>query len=977
MIRIQSLQKYFNKGKQNEIHVINNISMDLPETGMVAIFGPSGCGKTTLLNVIGGLDSFRSGSIEIGGEPIGRHTDDIRNAQIGYIFQNYNLSPQVTVFENVANALVLCGIKDKQILTQRVTAALKNVGMEHYAGRLPETLSGGQQQRVAIARALVKRPAIILADEPTGNLDEMNTVLVMDLLKQISKTCLVLLVTHEVDLINYYCDRIIELKDGQIVGERENAEANGYKARGKSDIFLGEYEKKTLEEAPISLDYYGDTPPAPVRMTLVNQNGKLYLKIGTPGIQILDDSSEVKLIEGTYQPEDETAQRQGTMHLEELPPVKGKHFGKLFSLRSSLTSGFARLYAGKQKRGNKLMRLCMTFFAAVLVLMTAFLSTGIRDWLSAKDATNPNLFYVYTPNAEVSKRLNDAVNDASSGIDSLRLKSYDWSGFNTDSVSFTVGLFDSASADIAPMTSYALVLNRENFAVQDMLLVAGKKTDLKKNDVVITTALAEDILDQATVSFLSTPTDLIGLSMERSFYYANTLGTVVGVVESSEKAVYCDPWLIIDLFLDGEATEITCFPNERIEAGKAQQLVRYDAAAKKENEITFAGKKLTVMEEVITYPESYEAFLAMKQFTPPTLETWVTEKIREAYPDLSEGTDEFQALKETVSNERYFEWLEEYLQYAKDYHQFIWEYYEEFEAWLDVVKGMTVTRYLIPMKQETSGSLLYSAEKYRDEHGNFPPLDQANRLCRPYDSLSADMDELYQNYREEFYSSLHNGYYDETCYLINPADYLRSLTYLSGENTEGKGRYWKQYYYTMVHSSDAAKTESYLLEHFEDVLPLAEAEEMAGIVTPTDVREAKLASQKEDIIENCVSLAVVLGILCVCMFFIMRSSTMGRVKEIGIYRAIGVKKKNLTFRFLVEAMVLASTSVLIGYAIASFFVRLTLDQTVLLATQVYYPWWLALGVFVLIYLICGIFGVLPVSLLLRKTPSQILAKYDI
>ena len=246
MIRIQGLHKFFNKGRSNEIHVINDISLDLPEKGMVAIFGKSGCGKTTLLNVIGGLDKYAEGTLTIENQSIRENTDVIRNKYIGYIFQNYNLNKAESCFDNVADALRLCGMTDEDEIEARVTAALTNVGMEKYAKRTPDTLSGGQQQRIAIARAIVKNPRIILADEPTGNLDEANTVMIMDLLKAIAKDHLVLLVTHEANLVDYYCDTVIELQDGKVVGTKRNSSATGFAARDKNDIFLGEMSRREI-----------------------------------------------------------------------------------------------------------------------------------------------------------------------------------------------------------------------------------------------------------------------------------------------------------------------------------------------------------------------------------------------------------------------------------------------------------------------------------------------------------------------------------------------------------------------------------------------------------------------------------------------------------------------------------------------------------------------------------------------------------
>ena len=129
MIGITKLHKFYNKGRQNEIHVINDVSLELPDRGLVAIFGKSGCGKTTLLNVIGGLDGFADGSVTVDGYDIRRNTDEIRNAYVGYVFQNYNLNRTENCFDNVADALRLCGMTDAEEIGRRVAAALANVGM--------------------------------------------------------------------------------------------------------------------------------------------------------------------------------------------------------------------------------------------------------------------------------------------------------------------------------------------------------------------------------------------------------------------------------------------------------------------------------------------------------------------------------------------------------------------------------------------------------------------------------------------------------------------------------------------------------------------------------------------------------------------------------------------------------------------------------------------------------------------------------
>ena len=209
MLKIQNLDKHYSRGRQNAVHAINHVSLELQSRGMVAIFGKSGCGKTTLLNVLGGLDTADFGEVLLDGKKVTPDTSDIRNIDIGYIFQNYNLRKNATVYDNVASALYLCGVTDEDEIERRVMAALFDVDMDKYRNRLPDALSGGQQQRVAIARAIVKNPSVILADEPTGNLDEQNTLMVMDLLRSIANNRLVLLVTHEQRLVDLYCDRVI------------------------------------------------------------------------------------------------------------------------------------------------------------------------------------------------------------------------------------------------------------------------------------------------------------------------------------------------------------------------------------------------------------------------------------------------------------------------------------------------------------------------------------------------------------------------------------------------------------------------------------------------------------------------------------------------------------------------------------------------------------------------------------------------
>lgn len=225
-IKVENIVKTFNKRSRNANKVLKGVSFELPEKGLVCIFGKSGSGKTTLLNIIGGLEKADEGKVYIDGECTSGKADKIRNEKIGFIFQNYYLEKGYRIEEILRNQMIIAGFKDEKEIARRTEEALKLVDMERFKNKLGDAISGGQQQRVAIARAIVKGSDVILADEPTGNLDAENTMKVMDILKEISKTQLVVMVTHEVSLIEKYADSHIKIVDGQLVEEGEIEEIN-------------------------------------------------------------------------------------------------------------------------------------------------------------------------------------------------------------------------------------------------------------------------------------------------------------------------------------------------------------------------------------------------------------------------------------------------------------------------------------------------------------------------------------------------------------------------------------------------------------------------------------------------------------------------------------------------------------------------------------------------------------------------------
>ena len=219
MLEIKNVNKIYKVNNQ-DFFALKNINLNFSSIGFISILGPSGCGKTTLLNLIGGLDKPSNGEILINSVSLSKFKskeyDNYRNKKIGFIFQSYNLINHLTVLENVELSLNLSGIKKKERKNLALDA-LKKVNLIDVYKKKPSELSGGQCQRVAIARAIVNNPEIILADEPTGALDSQSSEQVLKILKEISKTKLVILVTHNDELANKYSDRIIKIKDGEVV----------------------------------------------------------------------------------------------------------------------------------------------------------------------------------------------------------------------------------------------------------------------------------------------------------------------------------------------------------------------------------------------------------------------------------------------------------------------------------------------------------------------------------------------------------------------------------------------------------------------------------------------------------------------------------------------------------------------------------------------------------------------------------------
>ena len=282
MIKLDNINKYYFKGENREIHVVNNISLEFPDAGFVTILGASGSGKTTLLNIIAGLDKYDSGTVTYDDKVFDKYkmddVDALRNEKMGYIFQNYLLINHFSVYENLRIALEAIDVTDQKEQKKRIEYALRCVGLFKYRKKKVKNLSGGQMQRVSIARCIVKNCDIIIADEPTGNVDTENTIQIMNILKKISQTKLVILVTHEMNIARYYSDRIIQIKDGKIISDGIVTNNGTLNTQTDRKIYLGDLDNEKSTANKLNFELYVDESSSESNLIIAVRNDTLYIK---------------------------------------------------------------------------------------------------------------------------------------------------------------------------------------------------------------------------------------------------------------------------------------------------------------------------------------------------------------------------------------------------------------------------------------------------------------------------------------------------------------------------------------------------------------------------------------------------------------------------------------------------------------------------------------------------------------------------
>ncbi len=541
MIKVNNLNKYYNKGRKNEQHVLNNINLEFENTGLVCILGESGSGKTTLLNTIGGLDDFADGTLQINDTILKSYKqkliEPVRNNHFGYIFQNYYLLKDYSVNYNVKIALNRYNLSEKE-KDKRTKYILDMLGIGKYKNKPVSKLSGGQQQRVSIARALVKAPDIILADEPTGNLDEENTLRTMAILKKISKECLVLLVTHEKRIARFFGDRIIEIRDGKIIRDEKNT-TSSYERSDDSNIYLKEFELDSIEDSYSKFNIYHKNNEAPptINMNMVWKDGKLYIQnIMEYDIIFEGEENGVQILD-TERPGLEMDEVENLQYDLTRLPSKGN--AKLpFHEVWHIAMSNIHLIGKKQ-----------VFITIILITAAIMLSITTAKFTNMVSINKEKI--VSTDSHYVKADFNNI--SVFNHKDQLQVLEFAWkyldnniygsTFFSPDSRLYIMGDgFKQIEALRQPINNICYVSSEH---LKETSLIYGTMPK-KRNEAVIDLQVIKNLMASKGIvsSNYKTPADFIGATLKTSKYSLKL--TVTGISDNHEPSLYCSQNILLE-----------------------------------------------------------------------------------------------------------------------------------------------------------------------------------------------------------------------------------------------------------------------------------------------------------------------------------------------------------------------------------------------------------------------------------------------
>ena len=539
MIKVENLKKTYDRGTKRANEVLHGLSFELPDTGFVCILGSSGCGKTSLLNAIGGLDLFDSGKIitentEIKSATSGEMERE-RNANFGYIFQNYYLLMEHSVAYNVYLGMHALNIPHKEKM-QRVKDALDRVDMLRYRKRPVNELSGGQQQRVAIARAIARRPRVIFADEPTGNLDEANTMNICTILKELSKESLIVMVTHETRIANFFADRIITLDSGMIVSDTTDWERGTMDAGEKDTVYAGDYSEEQIESANLSVRMLTSEDAAPVALTVVAEKDRIIVKFNDARVVLSSDMSA-----SPYLKEGEHPILSHDSFKEEITEKKRVVAEKASAGKRFLGFKFLFKEARSSVSEKKIRRFSLGVFIIILSLM---LSITVADFITVSHI-EPEDFIIDDSHTEVYTFTRGPmlpsyqwVLDAEihAYMNYLRTSDIDMDFIPaSDSIKFEYK--DDTISQIGTSAMTFPVYSTVNISrLDETTLIAGRMPE-NYNEIVVDRWVLDKALevDGILQNMIPNAEYFLGKTLETGRYYSPV---IVGICDSGEPSIY-------------------------------------------------------------------------------------------------------------------------------------------------------------------------------------------------------------------------------------------------------------------------------------------------------------------------------------------------------------------------------------------------------------------------------------------------------
>lgn len=550
MLKVAHLSKTYDRSTRHANTVLRDISFELPDRGFVCILGTSGCGKTSLLNAIGGLDAYDSGIVETERtrveRPLSRAMERERNASFGYIFQNYYLLSEHSVAYNVYLGMHSLDISEKEKM-HRVKDALARVDMLRYRKRSVSDLSGGQQQRVAIARAIARRPRVIFADEPTGNLDESNTLNICTILKELSRDSLVVMVTHEERIARFFADRIITMEDGRILSDTVDWDRESIDAGEKDTVYAAEYTEERLHAQGLDLRILREEGTPTVDLTLLVEDNRIILKVNDTRTVLCSKPTVAPFLAEGKRPKlmaETITESSADKPCEASPSSEEKRRRRPLAL-GALVREALHLTVGQKRR-----RIGIGIF---VVLLSVMLSLTVADAITIAHIDHEDFVTTNSHTLELSFKRGEDFNfdDPSVNIESMHLSLVPYiqeyiehlgaSGLEIDYLMDIKSTLVYVDESIPQFDTVPLTFVYESFVNADRLdpeaLIAGRMPT-NANELVIDRWVIEKTLEKDGI--------LQNIIPDAEFFLDKTLKTakggyapkIVGICDSGEPSIY-------------------------------------------------------------------------------------------------------------------------------------------------------------------------------------------------------------------------------------------------------------------------------------------------------------------------------------------------------------------------------------------------------------------------------------------------------